>query len=396
MNARIFKGLGSAVAIVYALLLQAKSDNWTYVEIDNDRQKWGDWAEPEWLRYFGLHSGDVSNDGYPDIVSGRYVYLNPGKDLTGEWKRIDLGLNTDGALILDIDGDEYADIISTSLPSVYWWEASDTAGTHWKSQMIAKIPETGHVNGQGFGVADIIQGGKKEILIASGKGIYLLASPTAKKPKKWKMYNIVPDASDEGFAAGDIDGDGDLDIAAAAFEKDGEGVLKRLFWWENPGEEQGFDTAKIHFIHESLHDIDRIEIADLDGDGRNDIIYSEERYPGLEPDAHLVWLKAPNHVKVDRWVAESIIEQYSMNNLDVGDVDQDGDIDIVTNEHKGEALHTQLLVNDGSGKFEVKLIDTGKEMHLGAQLMDFDNDGDLDLYGHAWDRYQYLHLWRND
>lgn len=106
MNTKVFQSIGSAVLILYAYLLHAKPDDWTYIEIDNDRQKWGDWAEPEWLRYFGLHSGDLNRDGYPDIVSGRYVYLNPGNGLTEEWKRIDLGLNTDGALILDIDGDD--------------------------------------------------------------------------------------------------------------------------------------------------------------------------------------------------------------------------------------------------------------------------------------------------
>ena len=29
-------------------------DKWKYIEADSNRQKWGDWAEPDWLRYFGL------------------------------------------------------------------------------------------------------------------------------------------------------------------------------------------------------------------------------------------------------------------------------------------------------------------------------------------------------
>jgi hypothetical protein len=35
-------------------------------------------------------------------------------------------------------------------------------------------------------------------------------------------------------------------------------------------------------------------------------------------------------------------------------------------------------------------------MHLGAQLVDLDSDGDLDIAGHAWDNYRFLHVWRND
>ena len=86
-----------------------------------------------------------------------------------------------------------------------------------------------------------------------------------------------------------------------------------------------------------------------------------------------------------------------MNNLDVADVDEDGDIDIVTrSEHKGPDLKLQLFFNDGKGNFKSEVIDRGKEMHLGAQFADMDNDGDLDIVGHAWDNYKYLHLWHND
>jgi len=91
-----------------------------------------------------------------------------------------------------------------------------------------------------------------------------------------------------------------------------------------------------------------------------------------------------------------VIEQYSMNNLDVGDIDGDGDPDLVTNEHKGDAHHTQVFLNDGHGTFTTEVVDTGKEMHLGARLADLDGDGDLDIFGHAWDNYPFLHLWRND
>ena len=34
-------------------------DKWTYIQVDNQRGKWGDWDEPDWLRYFGLAMTDV-------------------------------------------------------------------------------------------------------------------------------------------------------------------------------------------------------------------------------------------------------------------------------------------------------------------------------------------------
>ena len=52
--------------------------------------------------------------------------------------------------------------------------------------------------------------------------------------------------------------------------------------------------------------------------------------------------------------------------------------------------------NDGAGNFTAHTIDQGIESHLGTQLADMDNDGDLDIVSIAWREPQYLHLWRND
>lgn len=151
-------------------------------------------------------------------------------------------------------------------------------------------------------------------------------------------------------------------------------------------------TWKRHSIGETIHAIDRVEIADMNGDDKMDVIVSEERYPGLEPDCHLWWFEAKND---GTWERHQVVQQYSMNNLDVGDVDNDGDMDIVTNMHKGESLETQVWENDGTGNFTKHVVDTGKEMHLGARLVDIDSDGDLDIVGHAWDNYKFMHLWLN-
>jgi len=58
-------------------------NDWTYIQVDNERCKWGDWDEPNWLKYFGLAMADVAADGYKDIVAGRYFYRNPGNDMSG-------------------------------------------------------------------------------------------------------------------------------------------------------------------------------------------------------------------------------------------------------------------------------------------------------------------------
>ncbi len=100
--------------------------------------------------------------------------------------------------------------------------------------------------------------------------------------------------------------------------------------------------------------------------------------------------------RAGNWKRNRIVTQYSMNNLDIADLDGDGDIDLVTNEHKGPDLETQIWENDGKGNFKKVTVDFGKESHLGTQLADMEGDGDLDIVSIGWDNYKFVHLWRND
>lgn len=363
---------------------------WEYSAVDSAKQKWGDWNEPEWLRYFGLDAGDVNHDGLLDIVSGRYVYHQPKHGATTPWKRTVLDDNVDGIFIMDVDGDPYADIIAQALPNIYWYEAVDLNGTQFVRQKIAEVPATSHVNSQGFEKAQIIPGGKEELLIAGNGNVYLIAIPENPAERSWPTQLIGNNTSDEGIGVGDIDADGDLDIACGR-RPEGEGEPKLLVWFENKGQ---FDTPwKDHYVAQTEHPIDRVTIGDLNGDGLVEIIVAEERYPGLEPDSNILWF-AQNGSN-EAWTTSILTTQYSSNNLDVVDMDYDGDLDILTAEHKGEALELQLWLNDGDATFTKTVLDTGKENHLGAKTFDMDKDGDLDIIGSAWDNYRWVHYWKN-
>jgi hypothetical protein len=143
---------------------------------------------------------------------------------------------------------------------------------------------------------------------------------------------------------------------------------------------------------------EHIVIADINGDSRPDVVVSEERYPGPDPDASLYWFEQPGDPKSRTWKKHVVVTEYSLNNLDVADVDRDGDFDVITCEHKGPKgkFRLQIFENDGKGHFTEHIADRGKESHLGALVADMDSDGDLDIISAAWDNYQYLHLWRND
>ncbi len=359
---------------------------WTYIEVDSTKEKWGTFAEPEWLNYFGLASGDVDGDGDLDIVSGRSVYLNPGADLRAPWIKEDLGMNVDANLFVGAVPGAERGILAEALPDVVLLERQ--SGGTYASKVVAQVPATGHHNGQGFRYVDLDGDGSPEVVYASLGGVFAVVP---RGTSDWPVHLLAVDASDEGFAVADVDGDGDADIVAGFRAPGGDPeVPTYVSWFENEG-----SLAKPwprHHVGRTVNATDRIEAGDLDGDGRTDVAIAEERWPGLEPDANLFL-----YFRRDTgFVRERLVTQSSMNNLDFADMDGDGDLDIVTAEHKGPRLALQLWTNDGKGGFRESTIDTGKENHLGAQTVDIDGDGDLDILGIGWDRYQFVHLWRND
>lgn len=369
------------------------TDQWTYFSLDSTREMMNPPEGPDWLRSFGIDASDINMDGYMDIVAGKYFYLNPGGDMSGSWNRIDFGFAYDGYLFVDVDGDQLADIITEDLPNVIWLEADDLNGSSWSARKIGEVPRTGHKNGQGSGVADILPGGKKEILLAAKGGIYCAVIPDQPEAGSWNFKLIAESHSDEGIGIGDVDGDGDLDLAFGDSREAGE-EAELLFWAENPGNIEQLWTK--HLVSEGVKVVDRVKIADFNGDGHLDIAVSEERYPGLEPTSNIRVFLAGNSPVSDPWEHRVVVTQWSMNNLDAIDIDKDGDIDLVTNEHKGSEHKTEVYLNDGKANFTAQLVGSGHEMHLGARCFDLDSDGDQEIIGVGWDHYQTLHLYRND
>jgi hypothetical protein len=391
------------IKLVFMLLvvihLQAIAQNklslnrWHYIEADSSRAMWGNYEKPEWLRYYGLDAADINGDGFRDIVAGRYFYLNPAGNMQGAWKRYDLGLNADACMIVDIDDDGYMDVLAMAYPNVLWLEAANHTGDAWSVTIIGQVPRTDHVNGQGFRHTRLTKNPKGELLFSAETGLFAASIPAQPAIiSNWKFIRIAPSSSDEGIGLGDIDGDGDTDIVLGDALKKGD-TPNILNWFENPGT---IDTAwKKTSIGKTENAIDRIEVADFNADGKPDIAISEELYPGLEPLAHLYTFKNPgNNTAV--WQRSIHFKGYSNNNLDAADLDKDGDIDLVTSEHKGKEYPTLIFENDGKGQFTRHLLDKGKESHLGNKLVDLDGDGDLDMISTAWDHHRFLHIWRND
>lgn len=350
------------------------------------------------VRAFGLCFPDVEGDGDLDIASGPYVYRNPGPPLTGTWERVSLPLAVHAFATLDVDGDASADLLALqdnpaqNRIDLFWTEAADAGGTSWSAPVrIGDVPRSEHAEGfQGSRVAQFIPGGRSEVAVSSMQGIHLFAVPSANPGAGgWPRVLVAANDSDEGIGVADVDADGLLDIVFTS------GGAKAVRWARNPGDGTGgWSVFDVGAFPEADWP-DRCEAADLNGDGRVDIVATEEN-AGSSADALACWWEQPQAgPETAGWTRRTIATQFTMNSLDAADLDRDGDTDLVLAEHRG-TKRLAAWSNDGSGSFSEHRVSDGRESHLGGRLADLDADGDLDVVSIAYDAPQDLHVWRND
>lgn len=361
-------------------------DFWYYVEVAGDH-----------VRTFGLDAADADGDGDLDIASGPYVYRNPGGAMTGAWARATVFAGGHLFMAADVDGDDRADLLALqdnpggNRIDLYWIEASDAGATAWETPVLfGNIPRSDHSEGfQGSRLAQIVAGGRDEIVLSTMQGVYYFDIPASPGAGSWPRTQVCANDSDEGIGVADLDDDDDLDIAFTS------GGSKTVRWARNPGDGSGSWSVFTIGSFAEADWPDRCAIADLNGDGRPDIIATEEN-SGAAADALACWWEQPAGGPTNAdWTRRVIATQYTMNSMDVADFDRDGDADISLAEHRGtENIH--VWENDGTGSFTARPVGSGRESHLGARAFDLDADGDYDLVSIAYDDYTKLHLWRND
>lgn len=65
--------------------------------------------------------------------------------------------------------------------------------------------------------------------------------------------------------------------------------------------------------------------------------------------------------------------------VSLGDIDNDGDLDIVLAKGRHWPLHDVILRNDGKGRFATEVLSHAPDRTYSAALADLDGDGDLDI-----------------
>ncbi|MGQ9573738.1 MAG: FG-GAP repeat domain-containing protein [Thermoguttaceae bacterium] len=314
-------------------------------------------GDKEFYASNGDHLFDVDGDGWIDVFSGGWTepelcwYKNPGpKGLEKGWKwerhvLVNARAENEAFDPRDLDGDGVPEII------VHCWVAKDPMVV-WKivrqpgAEPTARRFVLGEGGcGHGFAFGDVNGDGRGDILCAVGwyenPGGALLARP-------WKLH---PETALRGasspFLVVDVNGDGRSDLIW------GKGHDYGLYWWEQgPTKPDGTTTWKEHLIDQSWSQAHSLAWADLDGDGRGELIAGKrvrghgDYDPGAkEPEClfYYTW-----HPQAGKFVRQTISPPGggvgTGMQICVADLTGDGRPDIAVAGKTG----TWLLVNEGN------------------------------------------------
>jgi len=169
-----------------------------------------------------------------------------------------------------------------------------------------------------------------------------------------------------GMCAGDFDADGDIDLAVTSSN------------WPNPGQisvllNNGNGTFTAPSYYTVVQDPISVYGADLDSDNDIDLaVVHNEPNP-----SHLVILKNNGNGTFSQFASYTplILGQA----VSGGDLDLDGDIDLVMTDGWGSGNNVKVMLNNGNGSFSGPYTYSAGAAANGVIVKDIDNDGDMDI-----------------
>lgn len=170
----------------------------------------------------------------------------------------------------------------------------------------------------------------------------------------------------EAVVLGDVDSDGDLDLVAGAHGRAGSFLLI------NDGGAR-FATAQRDLFPFYSY-MGGGHLADLDGDGRTDVLLTGAPPPGFRVGSFLYWNDG------DDWTADrrtAFAEQAGGLGSSIADVDGDGDLDLFVAGWR-EGSPSALYLNEGGRRFARAPVALSPRV-IGSAFVDLDGDGHLDL-----------------
>jgi hypothetical protein len=291
-----------------------------------------------------LAAADVDGDGDPDVVSAAHGgdslawHQNPGG--AGGWTSHTIGaVDSPVALrVADLDGDGDPDTLAAADDAgpLRWFE---NAGATWTARTLCAVAAS--CAGSGLATGDIDRDG----------AVDAASSPTFFESRvRWQrnagaapwtpttVGTSVPFPA-TGLAAGDVDGDGDLDLMGG-FKYAPDAGLR---WFANG---DGFGGAwSPHAV--SATAVHRLALADLDRDGDLDAAATGNGA------AAVTWHESEGSGA--SWTAHTLATSFAAGfEVAAGDLDRDGDVDLVASRRDDRRI--DWFQNRG-GQFSLSAFD---------------------------------------
>ena len=342
----------------------------------------------------GVRLMDVNGDGLLDVATGWEeggvvrACINPGPMKSkAEWPAVTVGRvkSAEDAVFFDVDNDGAIDVVSccegrTRTIFVHWAPKDKTRyldESAWKTEA---FPVTANKASWMFAVPLQMDGkGGVDLVVASkgtvgGGGVGWLEAPeNPRNLKAWKFHELAQASWVMSLRKTDMDEDGDLDILVS----DRKGKNSRVFWLENSN---AAGKWKEHVIGAVGEQVMFLDIADLNGDGRREIVVPV-------PKRDFIILSPPTDPR-EKWQEHRIsfpAKYGTSKGACIVDVDGDGKTDIVgTCEHADKELSGVFWLTYSQSPADKQWADHDIGGPLGLkydriEMIDVDGDGDLDL-----------------